>query len=62
MLSCDDSLPFLGANNFLLPFENGEKTIFTAETVSQRNDPIFAKQALDMKRGEGGGGKKIHLY
>ena len=29
-----------------LPFQGGEKVIFTAETVAQRNGPIFAKQAL----------------
>ena len=28
-----------------LPFRNGEKAIFTAETVAQRNGPIVAKQA-----------------
>jgi len=29
-----------------LPFQNGEKVIFTAETVAQRNGTVVAKQAL----------------
>ena len=28
-----------------LPSQNGEKAIFTAEKVAERNGPIFAKQA-----------------
>jgi len=32
-----------------LPFQNERKPIFTAETVAQRNSPIFAKQALRRK-------------
>ena len=28
-----------------LPFQNGEKILFTVETVAERNGPIFAKQA-----------------
>ena len=32
--------------DLFLPFQNGRKPIFTAETVAQRNGPIFAKQAL----------------
>jgi len=31
---------------FSLPFQNGEKAIFTPETVAQLNGPFFAKQAL----------------
>ena len=31
-----------------LPFRNGEKPIFTAETVAERNGPIFGKQALSL--------------
>ena len=29
-----------------LPFQNGEKVIFTAETVAQRKGHIFAKQGF----------------
>jgi len=29
-----------------LPFQNGEKVVFTAETVVQRNGTVVAKQAL----------------
>jgi len=29
-----------------LPFQNGEKIIFTAETITQRNGTVVAKQAL----------------
>ena len=35
-----------------LPFQNGEKAIFTTETVAQRNSPIFTKQALKNARKE----------
>ena len=31
----------------LLPFLNRENALFTVETVAERNDPIFTKQALD---------------
>ena len=33
-----------------LPFQNGEKVIFTVETVAERNGPISAKQALRERR------------
>ena len=32
---------------FFLPFQSGEKVIFTAETVAQRNGIVIAKQALN---------------
>ena len=31
---------------FPFRFQNGENTLFTVETVAERNGPIFAKQAL----------------
>ena len=31
--------------SLFLPFQNGENAIFRAETVAQRNGPIFAKWA-----------------
>ena len=34
-------------NSHFLSFQDGENAIFTAETVAQRNGPIFAKQALN---------------
>ena len=30
-----------------LPFQNREKVLFTAETVTQQNGPMFAKQTID---------------
>ena len=32
-----------------LPFQNGKNSLFTVETVAERNGPIFAKQALRVK-------------
>ena len=31
--------------DLFLPLQNGEKAIFTVETVAEQNGPIFAKQA-----------------
>ena len=31
-----------------LPFQNGEKIIFTAETVALRNGTVVTKQALNL--------------
>ena len=48
LFGCNGSAPFLHIIEivFFLPFQNGRKAIFTAETVPQRNGPIFAEQAL----------------
>ena len=50
-LSQQATVPFLPTIQMTLslPFQNGEKAIFTAETVAQRNSPIFTKQALKMR-------------
>jgi len=32
--------------SLFLPFQNGEKVIFTAETVAQQNGTVESKQAL----------------
>ena len=48
----DTTVPFsfLIQMALFLPFQNGEKIIFTAETVAQPNGLIFAKQALSVVR------------
>ena len=47
----DTIVPFCSSIQIalVLLFQNGEKAIFTAETVAQWNCPIFAKQALSNK-------------
>ena len=44
----DGTVPFRSSIQIVrfLPFQNGGKAIFTAETVTQQNGLIFAKQAL----------------
>ena len=46
----DATVPFYSLIQIILflPFQNGGKAIFTAETVAQPNSPIFAKQALSI--------------
>jgi len=48
--ACSDAtVPFrspIGIALFL-PFQNGEKAIFTAERIAQRNGLVFDKQALN---------------
>ena len=33
-----------------LPFRNEQNVLFTVETVTERNGPIFAKQSLSQER------------
>jgi len=45
----DSSIPFPHTNSPFPLVSNGENGVFTAETVTQWNCPIFAKRALNVR-------------